>query len=283
MKINKRGRADESLKKDRGAPGELFAEEKMRYVLIVLALIVLLIVLALFSDITLKIKLSDKRTKAVLRVFGVIKKEFPVDEEEAAETKDEAGAEDTGAPSERKAAEEDREKDENSGPGGEKDGIITRILLRIKNDARDVFGLFPIVDFGRLIGVIEEYGRIYKGYKLTLKSFIHHLRRKIRITECDIFIKYGAGDPADTGMAYGGVCAAAPAAYSFLSGYFRIRYPKIVFEPNYYEKTLEYEIDLKFKLRAAFIISALTVSAFRALTEYVKYLRLRKENMEDTG
>lgn len=253
----------------------------MRYVLIVLALIILLIVLALFSDITLKIKLSDKRARAVLRVFGVIKKEFPIDEEEAAETKGEAAAEDPSAGSEREAAADDREKDGNSDTGDEKDGIITRILLRIKNDARDVFGLFPIVDVDRLIGVIEEYARIYKGYKLTLKSFIGHMRRKIRITECDIFIKYGAGDPADTGIAYGGVCAAAPVMYSFLSGYFRICYPKIVFKPKYYEKTLEYEIDLKFKLKAAFILSALTVSAFRALAEYVKYLRLRKENMED--
>lgn len=92
-----------------------------------------------------------------------------------------------------------------------------------------------------------------------------------RVEFSNIYIrsKFGTGDAAHTGMAYGAVWTIIGNVYAFLCRFFKIEFPEVELIPAFNETIFEIEAEGIIKMRLVHIISA-ALMGFRAYKKHRK-------------
>lgn len=107
-----------------------------------------------------------------------------------------------------------------------------------------------------LKNVFGEYKEIYGQVKDVLGDFVEDLRHKIEIPRLEIDLEYGTGDPAKTGMLYGGIWGAVGTVYPIAARYFHIAYPVLNVTPDYNETRFKIEVKSIIRVKPSHIINA---------------------------
>lgn len=97
---------------------------------------------------------------------------------------------------------------------------------------------------------------IYAEYREVLHEVFGDLRYRIEIPEVRIRLDFGTGDPASTGMIYGGIWSVVGVAYPLCSRYFHMAYPKLDITPDFYQPRFDLEVKSIIKVKPAHIIKA---------------------------
>lgn len=93
------------------------------------------------------------------------------------------------------------------------------------------------------------------------KSFVwtllKEMRYKIEVVKVKISVKYGTGDPADTGFLYGVIWAAIGNLYQLFNRYLVFDFPETIIEPDFENKVFTGEFESIIKVKLVHIIIAL--------------------------
>ena len=116
--------------------------------------------------------------------------------------------------------------------------------------------------------VVQEYIGYFKKGKEMLRRFLNDTRHKISILSLSVSLDFGAGNPAYTGMLYGGIWSAVGTGYPLLCRYFVMDYPKLFLTPDYDRARLDFEIKGIIRVRPAQIFHAAIKQATRLAVTY---------------
>lgn len=102
--------------------------------------------------------------------------------------------------------------------------------------------------------------------KLTSKtsfifSLVKNMRYKIEVVRISVFVEYGTGDPADTGILYGVIWAAVGNIYQVFNQYLVFDFPKVELKPDFENKVFNLKFEGIIRVRLVHIIIALIKSA----------------------
>ena len=107
-----------------------------------------------------------------------------------------------------------------------------------------------------------------------LHLFLDDTRHKIAILSLSVSLDFGTGNPAYTGMLYGGIWSAVGTGYPLLCRYFVMDYPKLFLTPDYDRARLDFEIKGIIKVRPAQIFhAAIRQAAVLAVTYCYKQFK----------
>lgn len=116
--------------------------------------------------------------------------------------------------------------------------------------------------------VVQEYIGYFKKGKEMLRRFLNDTRHKISILSLSVSLDFGTGNPAYTGMLYGGIWSAVGTGYPLLCRYFVMDYPKLFLTPDYDRARLDFEIKGIIRVRPAQIFHAAIKQATRLAVTY---------------
>lgn len=102
--------------------------------------------------------------------------------------------------------------------------------------------------------------------KLTSKtsfifSLVKNMRYKIEVVRMSLFVEYGTGDPADTGILYGVIWAAIGNVYQLFNRYLVFDFPEVELKPDFENKVFNLRFEGIIRARLVHIIIALVKSA----------------------
>ena len=122
--------------------------------------------------------------------------------------------------------------------------------------------------------VAQEYIGYFKKGREMLRRFFDDTRHKIAILSLSVSLDFGTGNPAYTGMLYGGIWSAVGTGYPLLCRYFVMDYPKLFLTPDYDRARLDFEIKGIIKVRPAQILhAAIKQAAVLAVTYCYKQFK----------
>lgn len=122
--------------------------------------------------------------------------------------------------------------------------------------------------------VVQEYVGYFKRGREMLHRFLDDTRHKIAILSLSVSLDFGTGNPAYTGMLYGGIWSAVGTGYPLLCRYFVMDYPKLFLTPDYDRARLDFEIKGIIKVRPAQIFhAAIRQAAVLAVTYCYKQFK----------
>ena len=212
----------------------------LKIILLVLLAIILLIAGLLLTVTWNKwqvyVHYKDKRLFIELR--GIFYKKVLVDRDFT--QKEEASAEKT-EPQEETKSEKNK----------------TGIIERFKTDKDKIYTKETGYNHQGLMGVIDDYKEIIGKIKDVLEVFFEGMRYKIEIPLIRIKLDFGTGNPAHTGMLFGGIWGAVGTAYPIARRYLDVAYPVMEVTPDFNGSRFDLEFKSIIKVRPAHIINAL--------------------------
>lgn len=257
----------------------------MRDVLMILMLLLAAVVLTaaalLWHRWTVYIMLSNKTVSLAVSLFGGRKRVFyrdfsvpkkkPEEPPMSAEQAENADPRKDGAQAEN---EEPPKNQEDAAENQKKKKAKARKNL-FSADKKRIYdkdgGGFQMDGF---CAVVQEYiGYLKKGREM-LHRFLDDTRHKIAILSLSVSLDFGTGNPAYTGMLYGGIWSAVGTGYPLLCRYFVMDYPKLFLTPDYDRARLDFEIKGIIKVRPAQILhAAIKQAAVLAVTYCYKQFK----------
>ncbi|MBR5152697.1 MAG: DUF2953 domain-containing protein [Clostridia bacterium] len=128
--------------------------------------------------------------------------------------------------------------------------------------------------------VVGQYLELWEELRETFRALFDGMRYKIEICDTRLYLTFGTGNPAHTGMAYGAAWSAIGAVYPILCRYFRMEYPQVDMQADFNTKRFDAELESIIKIRPAHIIHAGFKECLRMA---VTYLRNNKDKDKGSG
>ncbi len=233
----------------------------MRVVLIIIAAIALIIAAVLWLTVTFEIASNGRKTIITVSVFKFIKHEFvlPVKKTVPDNTSNNDEKNKRSAKSKNKRSRQKKRR-----AAQEEGGFREELKSMWDSEAR-------WFDFENIDLVIRKYTDLISHGRSALAVFLRRLKRKIRISRLDLYIKFGLGSPDKTGIAYGAAYAAAGNLNAFIMSYFKsdagIRlYP----DPDYVNSCFEFELGSIIKTRVFHVARALIAALAVFIINHIK-------------
>ncbi len=123
---------------------------------------------------------------------------------------------------------------------------------------------------GGLREVVREYKQLWEDVEETLRGLFDGLRYKIAVTRTEIYLDFGTGNPAYTGMAYSAVWGIVGMVYPLICRHVKMEYPYISVTPDFHETRFYLEIKSIIKVRPAHIIHAVLKQGWHVVVTYLK-------------
>ena len=146
-----------------------------------------------------------------------------------------------------------------------------RFLARFQTDKKRIYdpqkGGYQA---GGLREVIGEYKQLWEDMEETLRGLFDGLRYKIAVTRTEIYLDFGTGNPAYTGMAYSAVWGIVGMVYPLICRHVKMEYPYISVTPDFHETRFDLEIKSIIKVRPAHIIHAVLKQGWHVAITYLK-------------
>lgn len=250
----------------------------MRYVLLSLLFLILAVLLlavtAVWHSWRIYLHICTRGVLVELRGFGM--KWRLLDRDFSKEKKgQDAPAEEKKTQAKPKAedAEHSEEEPENIAAKKKKVGLFRRFSQDKKRIYDPERGEFQMEGFGE---VVQEYKALYRQFQKLLHEVFGDLRYKISVLSTRIRLDFGTGNPAHTGMLYGGIWSAIGTAYPILGRYVHMDYPELEVTPDYYGKHLDFDVRSIIKVRPAHIINVAVKQACKLAFTYC-YKHFTKE------
>ncbi len=127
---------------------------------------------------------------------------------------------------------------------------------------------------GGIRRIVADYLEIWDQVQETFSALFDGMRYKIEVTNTELTVLFGTGNPAHTGMAYGAAWSALGVIYPILCRYFRMDYPQVELNADFETKRFQIEFSSIIKVRPVHIIHAASQEGWRML---VTYLRNKKQ------
>lgn len=256
----------------------------LKIILIILAVIISLAALLLWSTITIDLASNGDKTIIEFRLWRFIKYTINLpdsnDEDELEENEldiddfedDELNSSKLGrifTKHEKKSKYTKQDEDDES--------LIDRIKKEFLSDLKGLWDSeYNYFDFDAVNDMIDKYGKKIDTIKYGVWRFFSHMKKKIRITKFDLLIKFGTGKPDRTGTLYGASYGFFGALQPLFLKWFNMKtIPRLYLEPDYVNAVFGFEVGIIIKTRAAHILNA-------AIVGFVSYiLRKRKGSVEN--
>lgn len=214
----------------------------MRYGLAAILLIVIVILVLLFSKMTVWIAYRDDVLLIRLR-FLILR--YTYDSSRPKKEK-------------KKTAEREKKTPEQAGES----------VPQEKADEKKAIGYW--------IDKIKEYYGLFCDVTTVAAKVLGALRYKLQVRELKIDVTYGTGDAVQTGMAYGGAWAAVSQLYMLLSQYLIFEYPRMELTPVFDQKCFSLAAEGIICFRPVHIIKAAVIG----LSAYYKQLSHKKKDAD---
>lgn len=145
----------------------------------------------------------------------------------------------------------------------------------LKDDLKTLWNReYNVFDFNALHSLIIKYAEILSDYKYGLNKFFGHLRYKIRVDRLDVYIKYGAGEPDKTGIAYGLTYAGFESVVLLINKYIKTKQPPMLYlDPDYVNRVFKFEVGSVIKIRSAHIAHSVIIA-------FVSYVLRKKQRVK---
>ena len=239
----------------------------MRYVLLSLLFLILallvLAVAAVWHSWRIYLHICTRGVLVELRGFGM--KWRLLDRDFSKEKGQDVPADEKKTQAKPKAedAEHSEEGPENIAVKKKKAGLFRRFSQDKKRIYDPERGGFQMDGFGE---VVQEYKAMYRQFQKLLHEVFGDLRYKISVLSTRIRLDFGTGNPAHTGMLYGGIWSAIG----------HMDYPELEVTPDYYGKRLDFDVRSIIKVRPAHIINVAVKQACKLAFTYC-YKHFTKE------
>ncbi len=116
--------------------------------------------------------------------------------------------------------------------------------------------------------VAQDYSKLLEDLLDTLHAYLGDLRHRLEISRLWIRIDFGTGNPAHTGMLYGTFWGLLGVLYPLCQRYVCMEYPRLVLNPDFYQKHWDFELKCIIKVRPAHIINAFLKQGLRQAGTY---------------
>ncbi len=145
------------------------------------------------------------------------------------------------------------------------------LLERFKTDKDRIYTKETGYDHQGFKDVIADYKEVIGQIKGVLGVFFESMRYKIEIPLIRIKLDFGTGNPAHTGMLFGGIWGAVGTMYPVASRYLDVAYPLMEVTPDFNGPRFDLEVKSIIKVRPAHIINALLKrEVWAAITYFYK-------------
>ncbi len=118
----------------------------------------------------------------------------------------------------------------------------------------------------------EKIKRQYNEFRDVIDDVLDSAGNRAEFTDIYVRVRFGTGDAAYTGMAYGGIWSLIGSLYAYLCRFIRLEFPEVELIPVYNEKTFEIEAEGIIKIPLVHIITAV----FRGLKIYKRSKQNKK-------
>ena len=212
----------------------------MKIVLLVILVIILLIagLLLIVTWNKWQIYVHYKNKRLFIELRGIFYKKVLVDRDFTEKNKNDA----------KKVKPQEKTKHEENKSG---------LSERFKTDKDRIYTKEAGYNHQGLKDVISDYKEIIGQIKGVLKVFFEGMRYKIEIPLIRIKLDFGTGNPAHTGMIFGGIWGAVGTGYPIARRYLDVAYPVMEVTPDFNGPRFDLEVKSIIKVRPAHIINAL--------------------------
>lgn len=97
----------------------------------------------------------------------------------------------------------------------------------------------------------------YKKYKKLIDIFLESMEKRISIKKLELYLKYGTGDAASTGMLYGVVWSFITGVYKHLTKFLNLDFPDVNIVPDFQNSVFDFKFCGILKVRLVHIINTL--------------------------
>ncbi len=132
-----------------------------------------------------------------------------------------------------------------------------------KNDKKD-----EATEENGIFKKIEELKSKYNKSKEMIEVFAECMKYKISFSEIHIYVQYGTGNAATTGMAYGAIWTLIGNVYSYLCRHFSITFPDVVLDADFNGKPV-FKADIEGIIKLKFV--HIIIATIRSLKIYKKH------------
>ena len=233
--------------------------------LIIIGIIVFVIALLLWSTVTFEIASNGRKTVITAKMFGFIKRDFvfppePKEPEKSKPKKAKKSKKRKAGGSKSESAEPEPKNTESEAPG---------FLKQKLGPAWDSGARW--FDFEYIENALAEHKDLIKHGTSALAVFLRRMRRRIRVSRLDLYIKFGTGAPDKTGIAYGAAHAAAGSLNAFIRSYFNTETGLVLYlDPDYVNSCFEFELGSIIKTRAAHVLHGAVAALARFIINRIK-------------
>ena len=126
---------------------------------------------------------------------------------------------------------------------------------------------------GGIAEVVGEYKQLWEDARESLRGIFDGLRYKIEVIHTEVYLDFGTGNPAQTGMAYSAVWSAVGIIYPLICRQVKMDYPYLSVTPDFYEKRFYLEIKSIIKIRPVHIINAVLRQGWHMAVTYLKKIK----------
>lgn len=234
----------------------------MRVVLIIIAAIALIIAAASWLTVTFEIASNGRKTIITVSVLKFIKHEFVLPVKKAGLTN---------------TAKTDGENEKAGGLESKKSGQKKKRISKqdrsgFKEELKSMWDSEARwFDFENIDLVINKYTGLISHGRSALAVFLRRLKRKVRISRLDLYIKFGLNSPDRTGIAYGAAYAAVGNLNAFIMSVFKSDAGiRLYLDPDYVNSCFEFELGSIIKTRAFHVARALISALAVFIINHIK-------------
>ena len=156
----------------------------------------------------------------------------------------------------------------------------TGLSERFKTDKERIYTKETGYNHQGLKDVINDYKEIIGQIGAVFRVLFEGMRYKIEIPLIRIKLDFGTGNPAHTGMMFGGIWGAVGTVYPAARRYFDVAYPVMEVTPDFNGSRFDLEVKSIIKVRPAHIINALLKREVWAAVTYF-YKNIIKGSVEN--